>query len=232
MAQIDASSFEGTLTLATEQGLSASSKNRVESAPVADFDNGDYILVAQESFNVDSKYNGITRPSTRFIIAKIGDDTFARTIKLSALQATMAVKGKKAPIVGVSQQKDKKDNLTLVWRADKSPSIGAHRAHTTGVLPLSVKDKGGYDVAVLATPVKLTVTGYESGLNLSYKEQENNKGHYDVEYTESNDGKKIAVFNSVRQMQFTTAAATEEEAKAAKKVIDADSQLKEFFNEL
>lgn len=231
MAQIDASSFEGTLTLASEQGLSASSKNRVESAPVADFDNGDYILVAQESFNVNSKFNGVTRPSTRFIVAKIGDDSFARTIKLSALQATMAVKGKKAPIVGVVQQKDKKDDLTLVWRAEKSPSIGAHRAHTTGVLPLSVKDKGGYDVAVIATPVKLTVTGYESGLNLSYKEQEANKGHYDVEYTESGD-KKIALFNSVRQMQFTTAAATEEEAKAAKKVIDADSQLKEFFNEL
>lgn len=218
---ISSSNYDGALKKSADQKANDGTINRVQTQPIADFE-GTFIVVPQKHFNVDTEYNGVKRKSTRFAVANL-EGNYARSFRVNDLEASVQILGSEIP-EGLETEtvKDRRDGVTDVIRLKRGKLTRPVRACLKGILPLITE---GTDIKATA-PFKIKCVGYADGLNVSYVEQENNAGHYDVELDE--DGG--VVFTKVSMLQFECDQnVTAAEVKKATSLIEGDPQLKDLY---
>lgn len=218
---ISSSNYDGALKKSAKQDASDSTMGRVQNQPIADFE-GTFVVVPQEHFNVDTEYNGVKRESSRFAVANL-EGNYARSFRVNDLEATVQILGTDIP-EGLETEtvKDRRDGVTDVLRLKRGKLTRPIRACLKGILPLITEGK-----KIKATaPFKIKCIGYADGMNVSYVEQENNAGHYDVEL----DADGGVVFNKVSMLQFECDQnVTAAEVKKATALIEGDAQLKDLY---
>lgn len=218
---ISSSNYDGALKKSANQEASDSTASRVQNQPIADFE-GEFVVVPQSHFNVETEYNGVKRDSSRFAVANLAGK-YPRSFRVNDLEASVAILGSDAPEdLKTETVKDRRDGVTEVVRLVRRQLTRPVRACVKGIMPLITEGK---KIKVTA-PFKIKCIGYVDGLNVSYVEQENNAGHFDVELDK--DGQ--VVFNKVSMLQFEVDQnVTPAEVKAATALIEGDAQLKDLY---
>lgn len=224
---IASNAFDGNLKKSTDQKASDSTKSRVRNQPVANFDDGEYIVLAQKHFNVDStRTDGSTVASSRLVVVNLAGG-YARSYKISDMNGTVATVEKidqEATTLARETVKDRRDNKTEVIRLKRGQLPRPVRALAQGYLPLAEQ---GDDI-VVSIPFKMKINGNLTGYNVSYVEQLDGKGkgtgHYDVEIDPETDE---VVFTQVSFPSFSTdQKVSTQEINKAKAIIEADAQMK------
>lgn len=218
---ISSSNYDGALKKSANQEASDSTTSRVQNQPIADFE-GEFVVIPQTHFNVETEYNGVKRDSSRFAVANLAGK-YPRSFRVNDLEASVAILGSDAPEdLKTETVKDRRDGVTEVVRLVRRQLTRPVRACVKGIMPITTEGK----TIKVTAPFKIKCIGYVDGLNVSYVEQENNAGHFDVELDK--DGQ--VVFNKVSMLQFEVDQnVTPAEVKAATALIEGDAQLKDLY---
>lgn len=212
------SSFE-TLMKSSEQGLSKTSKNAIDNLPVERFEQGTYILVPQKHFNVDVTVNGMRRVSSRFAVVNL-KDKYCRTMKINDLTGSLSVVGELPDLKTEKRKNDDGIEVTRIVRGELSGK--GVRSCIKGQVPLITEG----ETAKVVTPCMLKVIGYATGANVSYVEQANNPGVWDVELND--DGE--VVFNKASLIQFEVDRnIKDEDVQKAISLIEDDDQMNDLY---